>query len=324
VAPDSLLVPGEIFDAELIALVERALSRVRGELYRYAPSAADVMLAWMASQSLTEDPADCFRDLRAHIVLFPWLIGDSFGVPRDIAFHADVIYSSVNAYYYVRLLDNVMDAHHPEQADLLPMLGVFHTAFQSSFTPYFPPSHPFWDLFRSIWLGMAEATVRSTHMSEFHAEDFIRTGAMKISGVKIPMAAVCLWHEREDVMEGWLQMFDAYACSNEMLDGVADWHQDLGSGTVTYLTSEALRRKLPAESSAAWLVREGVAWGYANVIEWMSCAQNAARELNSPLLMAFLDHRKARAESLWRSMEPDLARLARLARLLEDDAAGPD
>jgi hypothetical protein len=337
--PDSGLVPGEIFDAELFGLVEQALARLRRELLQHAPAVADLVLDWIASQSLTNRPADCFRDLRAHIVLFPWLIENSLCVApanpdRDMGFHADVVYSSVNAYYYVRLLDNVMDRHHPEQADLLPMLGFFHCAFQSAWTPYFPPSHPFWDLFRSVWFGMAEATVRSTRLSEFHAPDFVETGVRKISGIKIPMAAVCLWHGRRDALDGWMRMFDAYACSNEMLDGLFDWHQDLGTKIDTYLLSEAMRRKRPGESVAGWLVREGLAWGYANVGEWIAQAQAAGRDLNCPVLMAFLNHRKAHAESLWQSIEPDLAGLTRLASLLEpatlepdsleNDAPGPD
>jgi hypothetical protein len=310
-------VPDHIFDTQLKEVVRGAVLQINEEISRQAPFLASEICDWIGSLSPTECPEDCFQDARAFVLLLPWLLEKSIRDEPDLAFQSSVAYSSANAYYYVRLLDNVMDGHSAAEARLLPGLSFFHANVQSSYFPYFPHDSPFWSFFRSTWMSMVDATARDAVAIEFSANTFAEVAAAKIAAVKIPLAAVCFRYQRMDLLEPWCRFCDLLACFHQMQDDLSDWLQDLALGKCTYLLSEAQRRKGVHESVAGWLVREGVAWGYSVLPFWMRQMQALAPALNSVGLAAYLRYRSEEATSLLEDATPDLKQLAKLACLLE-------
>lgn len=315
-----MFVPEEFFPAALTELLEEALARLNRELRARLPLTADAGWEWIREQSFTGSASGAFRDLRAHIVLFPFLATRSGWEAADLKFEADLIFSTINGYYYCRLLDDVMDGHGEGTKRLAPLLGFFHMNFQAPYAGWFAPQHPFHEEFRENWLAMADATCAGVELEAIDEDRFVRVASRKIAGIEVPLAAACFYHFGVSRVRQWSGMFRAFACFNEMQDAMFDWQQDLSPAEPTYLTSEAARRKGASESAAAWIVREGLEWADKTASGWMREAQTRAALLDSPELCAFLRFREEQAKVYWRRMEPRLAQLRALADLLEPDA----
>jgi hypothetical protein len=323
-------VPKKYFPADLARLLDSALAKVERELRGHFPLTAGTAWEWICGQSCTGTPSGAFRDLRAHMVLFPFFAARS-GVRQappsqlshltpDDEFESDLVYSTINGYYYCRLLDDLMDGHEAEATHLAPLLGFFHVNFQAPYARWFSPEHPFWKNFRENWFGMADATCAGMEGKEIDRDRFIQIASRKIAGIEAPLAAACFHRFGISRVRQWSDMFRAFACFSEMQDAMFDWEQDLSLVEPSYLTSEAARRKGPAESTAAWIVREGLQWADENAFGWMREAQELASLLESPELQAFLEFRQEQARVYWRHMEPRLAQLRALALVLENGA----
>ena len=315
-----MFVPEEHFPAALAHLLDEALTRLRRELRDRLPLTADAAWEWICGQSLTGSPSGAFRDLRAHIALFPFLAARCGCGAADPKFESDLIFSTINGYYYCRLLDDVMDCHGEGTNRLAPVLGFFHVNFQAPYAVWFAPEHPFQEEFRKNWLAMADATCAGVERQEIDEDRFVRVASRKIAGIEVPLAAACFYRFGVCRVRAWSEMFRAFACFNEMQDAMFDWQQDLSPAEPTYLTSEAARRKGASESAAAWIVREGLEWADRVASGWMREAQKRAALLDSPELCAFLGFREEQARIYWRRMVPRLAQLRALADLLEPDA----
>jgi hypothetical protein len=305
--------PHSLFDPRLSEMSRAAVLRVCAELRQKLPYSAEEAVRWLGSLAESDSPEDCFRGGRAHILLFPWFLETSIRRDPDPDFQQTVVYSSVNGYYFVRLLDNVMDGHRPEDARLLPLSGFFHNNFQGAYTTYFDGQSPFWKYFSDVWADMADATVAASHGEESSGRISPEFTARKIGAVKIPLAAVCFRYSRPDLMAAWGDCFDGFACFHEMLDDFVDWHQDLSSGRPSYVLQEAERRRRPGESVAAYMIRDGLAWGFGTLTDQFQKARELAGKLDSAALVAYLDYRFSEVENLWRTLEPDLRKLESLA-----------
>jgi hypothetical protein len=221
-----------------------------------------------------------------------------------------------------------MDGHDAASLSLAPLLGFFHVNFQAPYSDWFPPDHPFWRTFRASWFSMADSACAGAMSDsacagvmggDIDEERFVRVASRKIAGIGAPLAAACFYGLGISRVSPWLEMFQAFACFNEMQDAMFDWQQDLVLSEPTYLISEAARRKQRGESAAAWLVREGLAWANHAALDWMREAQARAAALDSPGLCAFLRFREQQACEYWRRFEPHLAQLRTLAAALEPD-----
>ncbi len=313
-------VPEEYFPAELVDLLDSALGRLERELRKWLPLTAGAAWEWICEQSFTGKPSGAFRDLRAHMVLFPFLAARSAGARADSKFESDLIFSTINGYYYCRLLDDIMDFHDAGAARLAPLLGFFHVNFQSPYAGWFPPEHPFWNEFRGNWFAMADATCAGVEGEEIDRERFMDLASRKIAGIEAPLAAACLHRLGISRLRQWSEVFRVFACFSELQDAMFDWQQDLSPAEPSYLTSEAARRRGASESAAAWIVREGLRWADETASAWMKEAQARAALLESPELCAFLRFREQQASIYWQRVEPRLAQLRALAAVLEHDA----
>jgi hypothetical protein len=146
-------------------------------------------------------------------------------------------------------------------------------------------------------------------------DEFIETSARKIIAARIPLAAVCHRHGRTELLDPWFRFVDLFGRWHQMLNDIAGWQNDLEHGRQTYFLSRA-----PARARAtvgAWLVRDGLTWGFAELEAWMGECIVAASDLGSPPLMAYLASRHngvaAQRDEMMRSLEP-LLRLASALR----------
>src|SRR5262249_26922130 len=177
----------------------------------------------------------------------------------------------------------------------------------------FDPGSPFWaEVFERNWIGMADATTRGFSMSDYEEDDFSAVTGEKGGGGYISAAAVCYPHFEERVLGPWLEFLFRFTHFQEMLDDFCDWHEDLAAGRSSYLLCEAARRKEANESVEAYLMREGLAWGYSKLMTFHERASAAAACLDSPPLEAYLRHRLEQAASYWNPIQEAMAPLSHL------------
>ena len=289
---------------------------------RHAPDMGAEVCPWMQALAGTGRMEEYFQEGRATIFLLPWFLEKSLRPVPDPEFQSGLVYSSVNAYYFVRLIDNLQDGKGRQDGPelrLLPALGFFHAQFQSPYQRYFPSDNPFWKFFHSTWLSMAEATFKDTTTTNFSEAEFTAFAARKRAGVKIPLAAVCFRYQRADLLRRWCSFYDRLACWNQMLNDLLGWQKDRDGGVNTYLLSEARRSKRAGESVTSWMVRQGFQWAGGLLRCWMRELQGLAPALHSRELEAYLQHRAREIADWEKTLSPDLARLEKLASLLERD-----
>ena len=78
---------------------------------------------------------------------------------RTLEFQTDVIYSSINGYYSIRLCDNIADNDSPpELRKLAPCTLYFDSEAIAPYRKYFPATHEFWNLFDTVF-GAAGGSV---------------------------------------------------------------------------------------------------------------------------------------------------------------------
>ena len=300
-------------------LVTQAVETVESRMRRAAPFLADGVARWMRGLWRTGRPADYFlQPDRFPVIQLPcWLEGTIRGAP-DAGFQASLVYSSVNGYYFIRLVDDVMDGDGSAPASLLPALGLFHAEFVSSYHRWFPAGHPFWNDFRALWYGAADAAAQDAALEDLDHERFVEVAARKVSAAKIPLAAVGHRYGAPDRLAAWSDFCDRLGRFEQLTDDLFDWHDDLRRGAATWVLSEAGRRAAPGESAAAWIVREGFEWGVDTLRSWMSELRRAASELESARVVEHLAARENRLLERWDGVRPGLRSLGILAGAMND------
>jgi hypothetical protein len=275
-------------------IIAAALERIRVNVERGTPHMAQRLLEWMNSlypdHSLQEY---CTHPESFPLLLAPWWLEEALRQKPDTSFQLDLIHSSMNMYYHIRLIDNLMDRDVPTDLALLPTLGFFHTEFERPYHRYFDHEHAFWAYFTSTWFHFAEVTMLDRSMSEFNARQFETIAAQKMCFAKIPLAAVCYKYSRTDALPAWSRFLERYGCWSQMLNDTFDWFKDSQNGTGTFFLSEARRRKYPGESVTEWVIREGFEWATETLQAWMSELRTLANGLENPAIMRHLDGRAA-------------------------------
>jgi hypothetical protein len=129
-------------------------------------------------------------------------------------------------------------------------------------------------------------------LTEIAEHAFVSIAARKTAAVLAPVAAVCYRYRRQDVLAAWEDYFHTFACWHQFRNDLLGWGDDAERGARTWLLCEAERRRLPAESLAMWMGREGFAWAGQRLAQWMAEMKRKASTLNSPELLRYLDLRE--------------------------------
>jgi hypothetical protein len=304
-------------ESEVLELADGAIERMRNRLSRFAPGLAKEADIWTRELSRTGKARDYFNGGRSILLLLPRFLREVCQRAPDRAFESDLAYSTINAYYFVRLIDDVVDGSPAARPHLLPLLGFLHAEFQSTYARYFQPDNAFWERFHFTWVKMADSIAEQARLSSLTSNDFLRISAGKSSGIRIPLAAVCEFYSRPDLLESWCVFFDAFAIWSQMLDDMLDWVRDYSQASTTWFLSEARRRKRRDEPVSAWILREGIEWGFAHAASQLRALRDIAAELKNENLIRYLDYREAQVAQLWEALHPQLPALARLALVLE-------
>jgi hypothetical protein len=250
------------------------------------------------------------------MVLLPWWIESAIREVPEGAFQQDVVYSSISGYYFVRMIDDLMDGERPAHPAVLPILAFFHAEFEQTYYRYFPYGHAFWDACRSATLASAEMAARDAGLAEVDRQRFVAISARKIAGVGIPMAAVCHHYERTDLIGPWFGLVEVFGRWHQMLNDIRGWSRDLVGGRPTYFLSQASAAVGPDGSIAEWVMGDGLAWGAAQLDEWMNELLSLAGDLDSAPLVGYLEERRRSLAVEWEALQPSLAALKHLASAL--------
>jgi hypothetical protein len=275
----------------------------------------------MAQLSTTGEAPEYFLQPRTFPFLqLPWWAAKSFASELDREFMADVVYSTLNGYYYIRLLDNLMDGHDSVEMKILPATAFFHTEFQAAYQKYFDPAHPFWEVFRSAWFSASDAVTREINLDRIHESEFEQITVAKLAGARIPLAAVGFRHHAGDRLRCWEEFTLALARWSQMEDDLFDWHQDLRHGKTSYFLTEASRRK-GFETVSAWVIREGFQLGVQNLQWELSELRRLVAPLNSPDVVRYLDSREMMLEAQKTAILEAFQILKQVATITEASAA---
>ncbi len=297
------------------ALARGSVERLFGRLATETPLLLDATADWLRSLS-TDDPADYFTHHEAFPMLaLPWWMEESFGSGVDEAFQADVAYSSVCGYYFVRLLDDAMDGV-PTPSDVVPVAIVLHTEFFLTYQALFSPDQGFWAALERFSFDSAEMASADARLGAVALADFERISSRKVSGAKIPLAAVAYRHGRADVLAQWLSLVDVLGRWHQMRNDTLGWINDLESGRATYFLSEASRRVQPGEAVGQWVVREGLAWSAAEMDRWMDELLASGRSIGSAPLVSYLEGRREAALQQYGQIAAEIQALNRIAASL--------
>jgi hypothetical protein len=285
-----------LHDDQLQKLVSDACARIQHELTCRAPFLGKQVRGWMAQLSTTGKAPDYFLQPRMFPLLrLPLWAAKSFTAEPDDQFLADVIYSTVNGYYYIRLLDNLMDGHGTIELKILPATAFFHTEFQATYQKYFEASHPFWEVFRSAWFSGSDAVTREFSLDRIGEAEFERVTVSKLAGARIPLAAVGFRYGTGQTLQRWENFALALARWSQMEDDLFDWHDDLHHGKTSYFLTEANRRR-GSDTVEAWVIREGFQQGLETLQRELSALRDLARPLNSPAVARYLELRVSMLE----------------------------
>lgn len=301
-------------DERLSRIITQSTQRLLDELAQVTPDMSAPVSGWMKSLAGGHAPEAYFKHpLAFPTLLLPWWLEETLSQQMDLDFQADIAHSSINGYYFIRMIDNVMDGEDTVEKKLLPALAFFHAEFQTAYQKHFAPNHPFWDLFRKVWFGTAEAAIHDARIGEITLATFERASSQKVRAAQIPVAAVCYKYGRPDLLEPWLEFVLRLGKWHQMFNDVFDWHKDSQRGNRTYFLSEAARQKRAGESELAWILREGLAQGCDNLRLWMLDAQDLADTLRSPSLSTYLKERVTLFEERARASLEGAAVLGKLA-----------
>lgn len=283
-------------DEEVQLSAERYFASTLSEYARISPYLMD-RATWWIRRIYGDPPIRAFLADDAHpMLLLPWWFDRSLGGEVDRSFHVAMIVSTLLGYMHIRVTDEIMDRGSRSAIDILPVLGLWHSAFESAYRKYFRPDHRFWRFFGETLARSAEATVWSRDLKTVSRSDFLRVAAQRTCAGKIPLAAV-VFHRgfaNSSRLDRWLAFYDVFACWHQMADDMRDWAEDLENGTATYFLTEATRRRPRRMSMSEWALMEGLEWGLGLLDTWMKQMRQMASRMGSPELETYLAMRESR------------------------------
>lgn len=300
----------DLYDDQLAGLVHAGARRIEDTLTSQTPGLAEQVLPWMKSLTRTGALEDYFTQFRRFpMLLIPWWAA---GPERsgDLGFHGDVVYSTMNGYYYIRLIDDLVDRRGEPGLDLLPVAAVFHTEFQSPYFEYFPHDSVFWNVFRTSWLEGVDAGAVAPPV--FDIDSFRDWAGRLLGAVLTPLAAVCERSEDEARFDRWRPVVLDVCRLEQLLDDTLDWHHDAEHRLPNLLLSEATRRGQKADIPLEWVVDEGYRWALETADSWNESLRADVAGLGCEPLERFVEQRAHMIADLRVTTDPGLRELSAL------------
>jgi hypothetical protein len=252
------------FDPALERLVAGAFARFEANVRTALPRPAPQILELLHGVPARLDPSIALGLRNFPHYVLPYWLSPPEARAADMEFQADILYSTVNGSYSIRLCDNIADNDSPEKLrKIAPCIACFDSEFTRPYMKYFPAEHAFWSYFDRYWAKQAEASAADALLADVDSEAYAQASSKKFTATKIPVAAVHLRYGATEVsLEPWLNFVDVLGDFAQFNNDFFDWKHDSLYGINTYISSEA-KRRAPGESLAKWFLREGFEWGAA-------------------------------------------------------------
>jgi hypothetical protein len=305
-------------DALLRQILQRAADRFYANLNAALPRTAPLIAARLKRVPAGPRTVEvCLATQSFPAFSMPWWITPTEARGVDSEFQEDLCYSTLNGYYFVRLIDNVQDGDGPaELRQLLPAGGYFHAQFQSPYQRWFPAEHPFWVAFQGAWNEQAEAASVETELAEIDLPAFLSVSALKFGAAKGPLAAAAYRYGREGELDAWFGFVDRLGALSQLANDLFDWHHDSLAGINTYVQSEYRRRHTADETIHHWIIREGFDLCAGQIRKWLGDLEAMALALQAPDATHWLEKRGALLEQEFSRARAALAALRELADAL--------
>ena len=306
-------------DMQLRRILQRAADRFYANLNTALPRTAPLIAARLKRVPAGPRTVEvCLATQSFPAFSMPWWITPAEARGTDLQFLEDLCYSTLNGYYFVRLIDNVQDGDGPaDLRQLLPAGGYFHAEFQSPYQRWFPAGHPFWNDFRAAWNEQAEAAAVEPELDEIDLAAFQSVSARKFGAAKGPLAAAAYRYGREEHLQAWFFFVDRLGALSQLANDLFDWHHDSLAGINTYIQSEYRRRRAGSDETIhRWIVREGFDLGATQIRDWHKELLGIAQVLRAPEATLWLERRGALLEREIASARAALTALRELAEAM--------
>jgi hypothetical protein len=283
-----------MYEPALERLLRAAVERLRRDLSRSVPGMAERTWTWLEALSRGRPVNEYFDpDWGFPLLSLPWWTAHTLTTHPDRRFHADLIYSTINGYFHIRLIDDLMDDDASATVELLACAAFFHSRFHAPLLRHFPSDHPFWQECDAAWLGGHEAPALERRLESIDLAAFCDVSAAKTRAARIPVIAVCRRYGRPDLIPAWASACELVSRYVQMADDLFDWPLDAScADRPTYFLSEADRRRRPDESRAQWAEREGLSWAVDLCHGWLDEIEARASELGCGSLRRMVEQRR--------------------------------
>ncbi len=279
-------------------LVSDAFVRFESNLRAALPRTAPQILALLHGASPLFDREKVLSPKAFPHYVLPYLLSPARARAVDIEFQTDILYSTVNGSYSIRLCDNIADNDSsPELRKVTPCVAYFDKEFVRPYMKYFPVDHEFWPCFDKFWSQQCEVSSADSLLNDVDYETSLSLSSKKFTATKIPIAGIQFRYQELDVQQ-WFKFVDLLGFFAQFNNDFFDWHHDSLYGITTYISSEA-RRRAPRESLARWFLREGFDWGVSILRSRFNDVKQEAERLGNP---AVLDWVVARGHALDRNI----------------------
>jgi hypothetical protein len=287
------------YPAPIEAAMIAACHRLQDTLTRLTPHTAARLRTWQAHfPGGAEQPWRYFQHPQAFpMFLLPYwmeqhILGDAPTRYPDL--HTDLAYSNVAIYYYIRLLDDVIDDDPRADTKLIAAAAGLHTQWHGVFHKYFPHGHPFWVDFTALWHETNDLVLQEADATAMSQADYLNISGQKVHGAKIPLIAVNHLYDRMDVYNTWMPFYTRFAQWHQMINDVIWWLGDFEAGRHTYFMTEAHAQSAAAgQSVPQWVASVGFDWALALMNTWYTEAYGMAQALDCPPLLEYLRARRA-------------------------------
>lgn len=304
-------------ESSLQVAIDGAVHLLSDRLGTHLPDSAAAIGEWMHTLSAGCGPRAYFTHPQAFPTLaLPHWAAASLRSAADPEFQLQLAYSSICGYYFIRMIDNLMDREATHEVTLLPALAFFHAEFQSVYQQCFELASPFWPLFRSAWYGTAEAAMLDARSKQITLETFEAVSARKVRAALIPVGAVFVRQGNYSPIASWSALTHQLGRWHQMENDLFDWYKDQRHGNRTYFLSAAEQQRDADETAMMWIVRTGFRETCDLLRGWIADTIRMAHALGSDALITYLHSRAAGFEQRAQVALAGLGGLQRIARAM--------
>lgn len=259
-------------------LITAAVVRMRVDLLSYnAMNLAEQISSWQKSLVGAQTVEDFLAGESTYpALMIPWWLAHSMYGRVDINFHTNLVYAFVNGYYAMRLTNTL------DNPRLSPALHFFHAKFNEMYHPYFGADHVFWRFLTTTWVQYAE--------SLFHGRS--NDVDARVALTKIAVVAICYRHQHHTLMPPWLKLVDSFGVWEQALEELLCWRQYEQRQVKTWFLDAAGQSCQPGETTADWVERQGIEWGFQRIEQKLDRIVEEVPPLKSEALLHYLVHRK--------------------------------